>query len=191
MPPALLAVLLDPQTPSAAAGACRPVASVQGDRHDHAVGAERHVLDRCSREVEHPLECGSDPHVVLPRRPLNFEHPAACRRGRRRVAAFCANSEDQLHARESGSQQALPQKRGRHFTPKWTGEPLFLVTSENAILGVALEVAARSGDAAAALIQHTTETREATTKPTRMVGAQRRAPYLAAMRSRANAHLLD
>ena len=119
MPPALGAVLLDQQAACAAARARRPLPGVQPDRHNHAIGAERHVLDRCSRKAEHPLECGSDPHVVLPRRPLNFRHPAACRRGRRRVAAFCANSEDQLYAHEPVTVQSSGPWAG---IPCWCSE---------------------------------------------------------------------
>ena len=79
MPPTLRPVLLDRQPARPAARADRPLAP-QGDGHDHCLTAERDVLHGRSRKSQHPIECGGDSHVALLRRPLNFEHPAACRR---------------------------------------------------------------------------------------------------------------
>ena len=95
MPPALAPVLLDVQAARAAARAGR-LPRLQSDGHDHSLGAERHIPDPCALKREHPVECGSDPHVALLRRPLDFEHPAACLSGRRRVARRVRNLRDVL-----------------------------------------------------------------------------------------------
>jgi hypothetical protein len=79
MPPALRAMLLDVQAARSAARAHWSLAP-QPDGHDHSLAAERDVLHRRSGKPEHPVECGGDSHVALLRRPLNFRHPAACRR---------------------------------------------------------------------------------------------------------------
>ncbi len=79
IPPRLRALLLELQAARAAARADRLVGS-QHNGHDHRPLAELHVPDPCTRKPEHPVECGADSHVALLRRPLDFEHPAACRR---------------------------------------------------------------------------------------------------------------
>jgi hypothetical protein len=125
LPPALVAVLLDRKAASSTTRADRPLVRPQSDGHDHPLSAKRTVPDRCPREPEHPLECRSDPHVVLLRRLLNFRHPAACRRGRRRVTMLCANCGRELRRQESAPQQATPRRRASQFTPRSTGEPHF------------------------------------------------------------------
>ena len=77
-PPALVAMLLDLQPARATARADR-LPRAQHDGHDHRLLPERHIPDPCTRKPKHPVQCGRDPHVALLRRPLNFEHPAACR----------------------------------------------------------------------------------------------------------------
>ena len=62
-----------------------PPAAAQPDGHDHPLGAERHVDDGRSGQAEHPVECGSDAHVVLLREPLSFitQQPASRAAARR------------------------------------------------------------------------------------------------------------
>jgi hypothetical protein len=60
--------------------------------------------------------------------------------------------------------------------------PLPLVRNERDILRLALEVAARNGDPSPALIEHTTGTREAATKPTGSWVRSHEPSYLIAMR---------
>ena len=78
-PPRLLAMLLDRKATRAAARADR-LLGAQHDRHDHRLRPERHIPDPSTRKPEHPIGCRRDSHVAILRRPLNFEHPAACRR---------------------------------------------------------------------------------------------------------------
>ena len=89
MPPALGSMLLDLQPARPTARAHR-LPGLQRDGHDHALGAERHVPHPCTRQRQHLVECGDDPHVALLRRPLNFEHPAACRPGAAAGRPACA-----------------------------------------------------------------------------------------------------
>ena len=118
MAPALEAVLLDRQPARAATRAHRR-AGPQRDSHDHPLAAERHVPDPRPRKRQHPVECGGDSHVALLRRPLNFEHPAACRRRGGGSPSFVRNPPEGLRDDETEAQQAL---RAR-FTPRSTGEP--------------------------------------------------------------------
>jgi hypothetical protein len=90
MPPALDAPILDLQAACSAARA-HPRTSAQTDRHDHPLPAERHILHQGPRELEHPVECHGDTHVVLLAHRRLLEQPAACRRGRRRVTQRVRN----------------------------------------------------------------------------------------------------
>src|ERR1044072_6178322 len=51
------------------------------------------------RQTTQPVECRRDAHVVLPAGRSASTHPAACRRGRRRVAAICVTSASFLSRR--------------------------------------------------------------------------------------------
>jgi hypothetical protein len=61
----------------AAARARRPATSQRHPDSD-AGRAEQHIDDTRPRQREQAVECGGDPHAVLPRS-LSFRHPAACR----------------------------------------------------------------------------------------------------------------
>ena len=102
-PPALLTMLLDLQPARATARADR-LLRAQHDGHDHRLLPERHIPDPCTRKPEHPVQCGGDPHVALLRRPLNFEHPAACR-----IRAAAGRS---TRARPARPSRRAPAQRG-------------------------------------------------------------------------------
>src|SRR5487761_662020 len=122
MPPTLGPVLLDRQPTRPAARADRSLAP-QPDGHDHSLAAERDVLHRRSRKPQHPIECGGDSHVALLRRPLNFEHPAACRRRAAAGRSVRAQPARATTPRRNQAQRAHPRKRDPRLTPRWTGEP--------------------------------------------------------------------
>jgi hypothetical protein len=98
-----------------------PPAAAQTDRHDHLLRAERHVDDGRSGQAEHPLECGSDAHVVLLSEPLSFitQQPASRAAARRSDPAQLprdpAPAQTPAHA-------GRPRRR---FTPKPRGDPQF------------------------------------------------------------------
>jgi hypothetical protein len=69
-------------------------AATQRDLNDHSAALEPDRLDPHPLQAKKPGKCRGDAHVVLPPKPLTFEQPAACPRGRRRVANQRATSEN-------------------------------------------------------------------------------------------------
>ncbi len=106
MPPALGLMVVDLELaaglPTATAN---PPATPQPNGHDHPLCTEADIDHRRAGQAQQPVECGHDAHVALLRRRLNFRHPAACRRERRRVTTTCATS-GQILSRESPAQGA-------------------------------------------------------------------------------------
>jgi len=68
--------------------------AAQRDLNDHPASLEPDRPDPHPIELKKPGKCRGDAHVVLPRKPLTFEQPAACPWGRRRVAHQRATSEN-------------------------------------------------------------------------------------------------
>ena len=53
--------------------------TAQRDTDRDAVGSEQHIGDASALQRQQAVECGRDPHGLLPRS-LSFENPAACRK---------------------------------------------------------------------------------------------------------------
>src|SRR5436305_577731 len=69
-----------------------PAAQRDLDGHPASLAPDR--PDPPPIELKKPGKCRGDAHVILPRKPLTFEQPAACPWGRRRVAHQRATSEN-------------------------------------------------------------------------------------------------
>ena len=76
MTPAPPRAVMDLPAQLPAARACRPPAPERNPDRD-AGRAEEHIRDTGALQRQQPIECGRDPHAVLPRS-LSFENPAAC-----------------------------------------------------------------------------------------------------------------
>ena len=119
MTPALQPPVVDLEPPAGLpATRTHPPPAPQSDGHDHPLGAEADVDNRCSGQAEHPRECGLDAHAVLLCRRLSFNtHQPAT--GRRRVQSA-------LRKLRTKPQPRIPCSRGptrAPFTPKTTGDP--------------------------------------------------------------------
>jgi len=82
--------------PDLPAARAHPPAPAQAHSHDHPLSTETDIDDGRPGQAEHPVESGTDAHVVLLRKPLvlNSQQPAAEDGGA--SPAFCATSERNL-----------------------------------------------------------------------------------------------
>jgi hypothetical protein len=119
--PALDATVMD-AAPDLPAARAHPPAPAQAHSHDHLLSTETDIDDGRPGQAEHPVQSGTDAHVVLLRKPLvlNSQQPAAEDGGA--SPAFCATSEPNLGREvpaqtDKAARGSPPNNEKTHFCP--------------------------------------------------------------------------
>ena len=122
MPPPLDAPVVDLEVSARLpAAAAHPAPAPKAHGHDHPLTGEADIDDRRAREAQKPVECSRDAHVALLAGRLTLNSQRACRRGWRRVTAFCATSRTNPPPRKPCS----ANEPNPSLTPRPTGDPFF------------------------------------------------------------------